>query len=49
MAAPQTAVADTSEDGAFKRQAAVFRDHVSATGRYTPEGSPARLSSRGRA
>ena len=42
MAAPQTAVADTSKDGAFVRQNAVFRDHVSATGRgrYPAEGAP---------
>jgi hypothetical protein len=40
MAAPQTAVADTSKDGAFVRQNAVFRDHVCATGRYPAEGAP---------
>jgi putative glutathione S-transferase len=39
MAAPQTAVSDTTADGAFRRQPAVFRERVSQSGRYPPEGA----------
>lgn len=50
MAAPQTAVSDTTADGAFRRQPAVFRERVSPTGRYPPEGASAyKLASRGEA
>ena len=47
MAAPQTAVADTSADGAFKRQPAVFRNRVAAGGEFAPEGACASRRSTG--
>jgi hypothetical protein len=34
-----TALADTSPDGAFKRQASVWRDRVEAGTRFEPEGA----------
>ncbi len=33
-----TALADTDKDGAFKRQTSVWRDQISAAGRFKPEG-----------
>jgi hypothetical protein len=39
MAAAHTAVADTTEDGAFKRQPAVFRNLVAEGGEFPPAGA----------
>jgi hypothetical protein len=39
MAAPNTAVADTTADGAFKRQPAVFRERITTGGAFPPEGA----------
>ncbi len=41
--AAQTAVADTTEEGAFKRQPAVFRDRITQDGQYRPEGALTRV------
>jgi hypothetical protein len=39
MAAANTAVADTTPDGAFKRQPAVFRNVITEGGEFPPAGA----------